>query len=380
MNVSSDCLRWFQFRRSGLAKPFSTPESAAGALSGIQAQILSAAGIALWNRSRKLTWRGCETRLFSKRSLVKLWGQRGTLHLYPSNDWPLIHGALSGRGTWQERLLERRGGDIAAWREKVRQVAEILRSRQTIGRRGLRETGLELDEYDLSSWGGIFADLVRLGEACHAGSEGNEGLFASRAAWLPNLVWNPPTREEANVEILRRYLAAYGPSRLRDFAYWRGVSVGEARTWLERFEPGTVVPITLSEEPDGEPLLALYNDVEDVMKPVPKRGEWPVRLLGRFDPLLLACRDKKPLINSAFYHRVWKKAGHIEATVLMDGRIAGTWRYRREVSGLVVEVFPFVPFRPAICAAISERAIGIAAFFGLPFGRIDFKNGEDPGS
>ncbi|MFZ2955358.1 MAG: winged helix DNA-binding domain-containing protein [Candidatus Ozemobacteraceae bacterium] len=370
--VSPEALRWFQFRQSGLAVPFSTPEVAAGCLVGIQAQILSAAGLALWNRCRRLTWKGCERRILKIRTLVKLWGQRGTLHLYPSDEWPLLHGALSGRGTWQERLLERRGGDISAWRAKVEHVGGLLRERKTLGRRELRESGLKLDEYDLSSWGGIFADLVRRGEACHAGNEGGEGRFSSREAWLPNLLWLPPTREEANVEMLRRYLSAYGPARIRDFAYWRGVAVGEAKSWLERLGSAFTIPIFLLGEEDEEPLFALREHLTALRSPAPKRGMWPLRLLGRFDPFLLACRDKTRLVDPAYYHHVWKKAGHIEAVVLIEGRIAATWRYRREASGLSVEVFPFAPLRTALCATITERATAVATFFGLPLGRISF--------
>ena len=44
--------------------------------------------------------------------------------------------------------------------------------------------------------------------------------------------------------------------------------------------------------------------------------EWPVQLLYRFDPLLLAHKDKSCWLDMTFYKRVWQTAGHIEAFML----------------------------------------------------------------
>src|SRR5262245_32909601 len=101
--ITAEQIRWFRLRRSGLIEPFSSPETAASAIVGVQAQILPAAGISLWNRTTGLTYAQLEDLLFNQRTLVKIWAQRGTLHLYPSQEWPLVSGALSQRLSWWER-------------------------------------------------------------------------------------------------------------------------------------------------------------------------------------------------------------------------------------------------------------------------------------
>src|SRR5262245_48680359 len=103
MKLSAAQLRWFRLRRSGLVEPFDSPEAIARELDGVQAQSLPADGLSIWNRTSGLTQAIFEDLLYQKRSLVKLWGQRHTLHLYPSQEWPLIHGALADRSTWWER-------------------------------------------------------------------------------------------------------------------------------------------------------------------------------------------------------------------------------------------------------------------------------------
>lgn len=365
IKLSEAPLRWFRLRRSGLAEPFATPEAAAGVLAGIQAQILPAAGVSLWNRTTGLTYSTFDALLHQQRTLVKLWGQRHTLHLYPSQEWPLIHGALAGQTTWWERQAAKNGSDLAARRATIAQLAELLRQHGTLGRSDLRTTGLNLEEELFSSWGGIFADLVRTGDACHAGQIGNEGRFAHREYWLPHLAWNPPPLEEANVELARRYLAAYGPATIQDMAYWRGASVANARRWL-----ATLGEEVIEVESERQTLLALRADMEVLNELPPPPELWPVRLLYRFDPLLLGLRDKSWLVEPTHYNRVWRPAGHIEGTLLEFGRIAGTWRYDRRGGGLAVTLFPFEPLPAHVQTALERHAAGVAAFFEMEL--VDF--------
>jgi hypothetical protein len=360
MQLSTTQLRWFRLRRSGLVGPFSSPETAAAALAGVQAQILPAAGVSLWNRTAGLTNQTFDNLLHQKRSLVKLWGQRHTLHLYPSQEWPLIHGALAYQSTWWERQAVQNETELTTYRAAISHLAELLRERGTLGRSDLRAADLRLDEEHLSSWGGVFASLVREGHACHAGQVGNEGRFAHREYWLPDLEWNPPPADEANIELAQRYLRTYGPATVQDLAYWRGAKVSDARRWLAALDPEIAqVPV------DGQNMLALRTDVEVLQETPPEPEAWPVRMLYRFDPLLLGLKDKSWIVEPATYNRVWRPAGHIEGTVLEHGHIVGTWRYDWKGGGLVVSVFPFDSLPGYVQAAIATQATGVAAFFGV---------------
>lgn len=93
----------------GLLTPFPDPLVAAQRLAGVQAQILPAAGLALWNRVAGFSADQLEHLLYHERSLVRLWGQRGTLHLYAMTDWPLVYGMQAGRATYWEQEAQRDG-------------------------------------------------------------------------------------------------------------------------------------------------------------------------------------------------------------------------------------------------------------------------------
>ena len=190
---------------------------------------------------------------------------------------------------------------------------------------------------------------------------GNEGRFAHREHWLPDLKWNPPPPAEANQEIVRRYLRAYGPATLQDFAYWRGTQAATARKWFAALGD-EVAEVDVA----GQPMLARRTDLDALAAAPPERDAWPIHLLYRFDPLLLGLRDESWIVDPPFYNRVWRPAGHIEGTILEHGRIVGTWRYDRKGGGLLITLRPFAPLSAPVRATVEARAQGVAAFFGLP--------------
>jgi len=363
---------WFRLRRSGLVEPFDAPETAVSALAGVQAQILPAAGLAIWNRTRKLAYDEFDSLLYQKRSLVKLWGQRGTLHIYASREWPLICGALADQRLWWDRQGEQSSGSRAAYEATVVRVAELLRQRGTMGRSDLRASGLDLDDTDFSPWGGIFAALVQRGYACHAGQAGNEGQFAHRQYWLPDLEWNPPPADQANVELARRYLRIYAPTTVQDLMYWRGAKSADAHRWIAALGD-EVIEVGVR----GKPMLALRADVDALDQKPPERSAWPVKLLYRFDPLLLGIKDKTWIVDARHYKRIFRIAGHIEGTLLLHSRIAGTWRYDRQDSGIAVSLFTFSSLPARARRAVEENAADVARFLGLPLKDLAVKRDAD---
>jgi hypothetical protein len=101
-------------------------------------------------------------------------------------------------------------------------------------------------------------------------------------------------------ELVRRYLAAFGPATVRDAQVWSGL-----RRLREVFDR-----LDLEELGDG------YVDLPGAPRPDAKTPA-PVRFLPRYDNLLIGYADR-----SRFGHVVVGKP-----TILVDGLVAGTWRW-----------------------------------------------------
>ncbi len=355
---SSARIRAARLAGSGLLKPFSTPEEAARVLFGVQAQIHSAGAISLFNRTKGMTLAGIERKLFDRRSLIKLWGQRGTLHFYETKDWALLSSAYGTRFSWTKRHYIKCGGTAEDYDRTVRLVTAELNKRGTVTRDDVRHL-LAGKPHLQSSWGGIFFDLVRSGLACHAKSDGPQGVFASRKHWLGDAKWELRSEDEAQLEIARRYFNAYGPATVQDFAYWRGIQLSRARHYTGKIrheleEVGTEIG----------PMLIRAGTRMKAELPGP-------RLLYRFDPVLLGHKDKSWIVPDEFKKRVIRPAGHMEGIAVEDGTARATWRYDRESKGLRFTLIPFGKQPKTSFNSFRECAGKIAAFMEMPVA--DFK-------
>ena len=379
MDISTNHARWFRFRRSGLEQPFATPAETARRLIGVQAQMPAAANVAFFNRTMGASPESLTRERFETRSIVRFWGQRNTAHLYAADDWPLLSvafrkldsvttGRLEGPDLRTEfrrlvRHAERRlaAGERLTYKDASSKQLKAM-SREVLGLQGVTEAQ--------AGWVvsyAIFRRLVRDGVVCHGPDQAGQSTFVHRELWLPDLDWVLPDRETAFVELACRYLSTYGPALPRDLGYWFGTTATEAKRWLaaggERI--ATVVV-------DGQPALCCADDLGALAEQPPAPSAWPVKLLHRFDPLLLATKDKDWLIEPRYKKRVWRPAAHVNAVVLVGGRIAGTWRYDKRTKGLVVSVTPFTPLSRAATRSVKTQARAVAKFMGLDL--IDLKS------
>lgn len=122
MKISCAAVHWFRVRRSGLVEPFASPQETARRLLGVQAQLPAAATLALFNRTRRCTVSGIEAARLERRTLVRFWGQRNTVHLHATADWPLLHAAFQDLHSVLQSRLEK-AGLAAEFRRLQRRMA-----------------------------------------------------------------------------------------------------------------------------------------------------------------------------------------------------------------------------------------------------------------
>src|ERR1700691_1238755 len=94
-HVSDEAISRFRLRRHHLLN-----EAPAGAVTicrdvcGVQAQVMSSAFLQLWARNHALTRAEIEAALWQDRTLIKTSLMRQTLHLIPSDEFPLYIAAV----------------------------------------------------------------------------------------------------------------------------------------------------------------------------------------------------------------------------------------------------------------------------------------------
>jgi hypothetical protein len=155
-----------------------------------------------------------------------------------------------------------------------------------------------------------------------------------------------PTK--ARAEMLRRYLAAFGPSSRKDISLWSMMHMPEIDRALASLEP-----LPRFRDDNGRELL----DVPRGLLPDPAVPA-PVRFLPKWDNLLLGHFDRTRILPEMYRKTVIGTNGDVAQTFLVDGFVAGTWRIEK---GRVV-TRPFAPLPRAARGELDDEAARLEAF------------------
>ncbi|MDQ3874789.1 MAG: winged helix DNA-binding domain-containing protein [Actinomycetota bacterium] len=309
-------------------------------MGGVQAQYAPSMYIGLWSRIDGLE-RDRLTRALERRTVVQGTLMRGTIHLVAARDyWPF---ALAIRRARREWWVKTHRNDPSA--KELEETAARLRNYLRGGPRRQKEIVSFLGGLDSRRWNGVglFVDLVRVPPS-GTWEQRRADLYAVAEDWLGAADGTP---DEGIEHLVRRYLGAFGPAARDDISNWAGLPVSElapalARVRLRRFR---------SER--GDELLDLPR------APLPASDTpAPVRFLPTWDATLLVHARRTGILPEKYRPLVFNtRTPHSVSTFLVDGEVAGTWRYER---GRVV-LQPFAPLASAARRELEQEGERLAA-------------------
>jgi hypothetical protein len=328
--VTADEVHKARLAAQGLAtRPARDAAEVAERLLAIQGQDPRGARLAVRARSEGLVASDVDRALDGRR-LIITWVNRGTLHLIRAEDYPLLQ-TLTTPQLWtscRTRLRQTGVGD------KADRGVEVVAGALGDGPRTRAELRDALDSADVPTAGQALIHILfyaSLRGVCVRGPmREKEHAFVSARDWLRPVMgagWTPertspqfvsegvhpgPSRETMLGELARRYLVGHGPATDADLARWAGITLGDARAGLKKIARRTVNPS------DG--LLDLRKREEPA--PLP-----PPRLLGAFDPLLLAWESRDAVVGE--HKGLVTNNGLFRPFALVKGRAVATWRYAK---------------------------------------------------
>ena len=304
--------------------------------------------LSVWSRMPDATVAEVEHALYEQRTLVRMLGMRRTVFVVPVELAPIVHAACTAAIAARERrklvqYLEEGGiaRDGAHWLAAVEDE-----TRDALAARG------EATAAELAS------DVAGLREQLHFGAgkkwAGNVGVstrvlfllaadgfivrgrprgswLSTQYRWAPMHAWLPgglPTLPvaQARAELVRRWLAAYGPATPADIAWWTGWTAAEVKQALARMP-------TRGVDLGDKTGLILRDDEGELPKTTPttapaETAPW-VTLLPALDPTLMGWAGRDWFLGQ---HRsaLFDRSGNAGPTVWWDGRVVGGWAQRRD--------------------------------------------------
>jgi hypothetical protein len=313
-----------------------SPKAVIERLVGMQAQSPKAPYIGIWTRTTGFRKEALEREL-ARGNIVKATVMRQTLHLVSRRDYALLRATLSETNFPWESAVAKRFAPAVRTLADGGQVTTADALAYIERKHGL--TGVEARR----AWRGarVRAHLLPHHESAlwNAGPD-------SRYVPMDEPEALDPT--EARAEILRRYLAAFGPASRRDIVAWSMMHVPEISRALERVEP-----LIRFRDERGRELL----DVPRAPLPDPDTPA-PVRFLPKWDNILLAWADRTRVLPERYRKAVIRMNGDVAQTFLVDGFVAGTWR----VEGGRVVTEPFAPLPRSVSGELDDEASRLEAF------------------
>lgn len=346
-------------------------------LVGLQAQLPRSPYTTLWSRLAGFRHDELSEALLDRR-VARIAVMRGTLHLVTAADALLLPGLTA---PLYERDL--RQNVVHGTALRTLDLAELTEAARTLVEAEPRVT-TELGRLLQERWPDVAAGSLAYGargtlplvQVTPRGVWGRSGATtwtttrawfgAERAAGTPD-VTDPDVRAAELERLVLRYLAAFGPASVADVQTWSGLA-GLAEV-VDRLRPQLV---TFRAEPGpGSASGRELVDLPDAPRPDPQTPA-PVRFLADFDNLTLAHADRTRVVSEEHRRALATKNGMAPGTVLVDGRVAGTWavtrerldpggvRARRELATLTVR--PLVPLDARTRAELVAEAETLVRF------------------
>ncbi|MGH2752087.1 MAG: winged helix DNA-binding domain-containing protein [Actinomycetota bacterium] len=311
-------------------------------LAGLQTQYAPSAYVGLWSRLQGFR-RETLTRALEQRRAVQASLMRVTIHIVSARDYPVFAaGIREGNRKWwlSARRHQFEGLDMEA-------VAKLLRKHLAGGpRRQAELVRLIQDQgFPRMAWSGAgqWLDMVRVPPS-GTWERRRADLYGLAEDWVGSM--DQTTEAEGLEHLVSRYLRGFGPATLNDASSWTGLPVTTLRPAVER--------LTLRrfrDEQDRELLDVPRAPLPEAETPA------PVRFLPTWDATLLVHARRTQILPERFRSLVFHtKTPHSVPTFLVDGAVAGTWRYEKDR----VNLEPFEPLPRTVRRELEDEAAGLA--------------------
>jgi hypothetical protein len=283
--------------------------------------------------------------------VVRTWPMRGTVHLVPSAD---AHWMLELAGIRTLSGVAKRWEYLGLDEKTAHRAMDVLAAAVTAG--GGRLTRSEC--MTALTEGGISVDgqrgyhllwyVSQRGVTAIAPNRGAEQTFVLLDEWVAER--NSPSREEGLAILAKRYFRSHGPTTVKDFAGWTGLTLTDCRKGVAA---AGLTPVDV----DG---VEMWAD-PDVLDAGPVTGWWA---LPGFDEYMLGYKDRSMMATREQVAKVVPGGnGIFQSTLVRDGRVMATWKRTLGKKAVTVTVQPLADFDLDEAVAALEP---FAAFVGLP--------------
>jgi len=173
------------------------------------------------------------------------------------------------------------------------------------------------------------------------GAQFTYGLVDERVPPAPAL-----SREDALTTLAARYFHSHGPATAHDFAWWSGLTLGDARKGAA---------------------LAGVDQLLLAAPPAPDRAAGAHFLLPNYDEYFIAYRHRDAVLDPSRARNVGVfTSAEYPHQIVLHGRVAGSWRRETSTAAAAVTLKPYGDVSTRETRGLHAAARAFGRFLGLP--------------
>lgn len=335
-----------------LGAPFARPEAVVQWLGAVQAQEYPGAAWGIAQRTGGLTQAAID-QAYADGAILRTHAMRPTWHFVAPADirWllkltsPRVHAINASyyRKLALDAAVLARAHSVLA--NALQGGTHLTRSELAVA---LEQAGLLRPSDDRMRLTYLVMHAELEGLICSGTMRGKQHTYALLDERVP-----PATaleRDQALAELARRYFTSHGPATIKDCAWWSGLTAADVRAGLElsrsQLEMTVIAGDTYWSGPSTEHT----------------RAAAPIaHLLPVYDEYTIAYKDHRAILDPAYRELVVAAFGIV---IVIDGRIAGTWKRVVEKDHVQLTLSPFRALEAAEQQALAQAVQRYAAFLG----------------
>ncbi len=161
-------------------------------------------------------------------------------------------------------------------------------------------------------------------------------------------------REEALAKLAERYFTSHGPATLKDFVWWSGLPVTDARKAIEMVKSKFISEIIDEKE----------YWFRDSIK-IPKKVKESVYLLPAYDEFTISYKDRSAVLNSKTSDKAISNNGIFRPIIVVNGQVVGLWKTVKTKDKIEIETKFFVQPDKRVKSLIEKSVKEFRGFYQL---------------
>lgn len=199
------------------------------------------------------------------------------------------------------------------------------------------------------------------GIICSGARRGKQFTYALLEKRVPQV--KKLERDEALVELTRRYFTSRGPATMKDFVVWSGLTMSDVRGGIEILKPKLEHEVI-----DGQ----TYWFAESTSPPkVPSKT---AHLLPIYDEYVMGYKDRSAMLGALEKEKLNANSIAFDNIIVIGGMLVGSWRRTLSKSEVLVEINFNVPLTKTEGQAVATAVEGYGKFLGLSPVMVETKN------